>query len=210
MFAYAIREGLIDGLNPVSSTAKASEGNGRERVLSKKELVAILRVLGDDPFSEIIRILILTGQRRSEVGGLRWSEIDFERDLIVLPPERCKNGREHALPISSQVRAILERQPRRNEWVWGCEWSSWSEPKDKLDRRLNGVAPFTIHDLRRSAATHLAELGTLPHVVEQILNHQSGSKAGIAGLYNRARYQDQMKAALQTYGDYIERLNPAP
>ena len=208
-FSYAIQEGLIDGVNPTSGTAKADEGNGRDRVLSEAELKQVLAALGDDPFSEIIRVLVLTGMRRNEVGGLRWDEIDLDRGLIVLPPNRVKNGRQHELPISNQVRAVLERQPRRNEWVWGCEWSSWSETKSKLDRRLNGIAPWTIHDCRRSAATHLAELGTTPHVIEAILNHYTGHRAGVHGIYNRARYADEMKSALQAWGDYIDRLEPA-
>ena len=205
MFAYAIREGLTE-TNPVAGTGKAFENGGRERVLSKEELATILRALDDGPFSEIIKILLLTGQRRSEIGGLRWSEIDFERGLIIFPPDRCKNGRQHELPISSQVKAILERQPRNGEWVWGCEWSSWSEPKAKLDRRLNGIAPWTIHDARRAAATHMAELGVLPHILENILNHVSGHRAGVAGIYNRSKCQDQMREALQMWGTYIDRL----
>jgi integrase len=205
MFAYAIREGLTES-NPVSGTGKASEGNGRERVLSQDELTAILRALGDDPFSEIIRMLILTGQRRSEIGGLRWSEVDLGQGLIVLPAARVKNGRQHELPISTQVRAVLERQPRRNEWVWGCDWNSWSEPKAKLDRQLDGIAPWRLHDLRRSCATHMAELGVLPHVIEAVLNHVSGHKSGVAGIYNRARYQDEMRVALQTWADFVDRL----
>lgn len=208
-FAYTIREGLLDGANPVSGTGKASEGNGRDRVLSEPELAQVLNALGSDPFSEIIRLLVLTGARRSEVGGLRWDEVDFERNLIVLPPTRVKNGRQHELPMSTQARAVLERQPRRNEWVWGCEWTSWSEPKAKLDRRLNGMAEWNIHDCRRSASTWMCELGVMPHVVEQILNHQSGHKSGVAGRYNKARYQDQMKEALQMYGDWIDKLEPA-
>jgi len=208
-FAYAIREGLLDGANPVSGTGKASEGNGRDRVLTQDELAQVLAALDDGPFSEIIRLLVLTGARRSEVGGLRWSEIDLDRGLIVLPPTRVKNGRQHELPLSNQARAVLERQPRRNEWVWGCEWTSWTEPKAKLDRRLNGIAPWTLHDIRRSAATHMAELGTMPHVVEAILNHYSGHRAGVAGIYQRAKYQDQMKAALQAWADYVDKLEPS-
>jgi integrase len=207
-FAYAIREGLLDGANPTSGTGKASEGNGRDRVLSEAELGRVLAALGTDTFSEIIRVLVLTGARRSEIGGFRWSEIDFDRGLIVLPPNRVKNGKQHELPISTQVRAILERQHRQNEYVWGCEWTSWSEPKAALDRRLNGIAPWTIHDCRRSAATHMADqLNVLPHVIEAVLNHQSGSKAGVAGIYVRAKYQDQMRAALQAWADYIDKLN---
>jgi integrase len=209
MFAWAITEGLIEA-NPVSGTAKADEGQSRDRVLSEAELAQVLAALGNDPFSEIVRTLIITGQRRNEIGGLRWSEVDFERGLITFPPERCKNGKRHELPISSQVRAILERQPRINEYVWGCEWNSWSEPKAKLDRRLNGIAPWTIHDCRRSVATHLADqLNVLPHVIEAILNHHSGHRAGVAGIYQRAKYQDQMRTALETWGTYIDRLNSA-
>jgi integrase len=210
MFAYAIREGLIDGANPVQGTGKASEGNGRERVLTQDELASILRALGSDPFSEIIRLLVLTGQRRSEIGGLRWSEVDLERGFIVLPPDRVKNGRQHEVPLSTQARAILERQPRRNEFVFGVEWNSWSETKAKLDARLEGqsaadrVAAWTLHDLRRSAATHMAELGTQPHIVEAILNHYSGHRAGVAGIYNRARYADEMRSALQRWADRVD------
>ena len=206
-FAYAIREGLIDGANPVSGTGKANEGNGRDRVLSETELSLVLRMLGDDPFSEIVRVLILTGQRRSEVGELAWNEVDFDRGLIVLPAIRVKNGRQHEVPLSSQARAVLERQPRKNEFVFGCRWASWSEPKAALDKRLNGMAKWTLHDLRRSAATMMADrLDVQPHIVEAVLNHYSGHRAGVAGIYQRAKYQDQMRAALETWGTYVERL----
>ena len=174
---------------------------------SKEEIACLYAGLhDDDTFSNIVKVLLLTGQRRSEIGGLRWPEVDLERGLITLPPERCKNGRQHELPISTQVRAVLERQSRQNEYVWGCEWASWSGPKVALDKRLNGIAPWTIHDCRSSCATHLGELGVLPHVIEQILNHQSGHRAGVAGIYQRSKYEDQVRAALQRWGDYIDRL----
>src|SRR5262249_29443757 len=208
-FTWAIQEGLIDGANPTSGTAKADEGNGRDRVLSKVELAQVLAALNADPgpFSDIVRCLLLTGARRNEIGGLLCSEIDWERNLITLPAARVKNNRSHALPMSTQVRAVLERQPRKNEFVWGCAWSSWSEPKVKLDRRLNGMAPWTLHDLRRSAATIMADrLNVMPHIIEAVLNHYSGHRAGVAGIYQRARYQDQMREALQTWGTYVERL----
>jgi len=205
-FAYAIREGLAE-LNPVTGTGMADEGPSRDRVLSKDELACLYAGLADDdPFSDIVRLLVLTGQRRNEIGGLRWSEIDFNRNLIVLKPDRVKNNRQHELPMSTQVRSILERQPRNGEFVWGRRWTSWSDGKARLDSRLNGMAPFRLHDLRRSAATHMAELGVLPHIIEATLNHVSGHRAGVAGIYNRARYVDEMWAALQKYSDYIDTL----
>src|SRR5262249_1435847 len=112
-FAWAITEGLLDA-NPVVGTAKASENGSRERVLTRDELRKLLHALGDDPFSDIVRLLLLTGQRRTEMGGLVWSEVGLARKLIVLPPERTKNGRQHELPLSRQALAIVERQPRRN------------------------------------------------------------------------------------------------
>jgi integrase len=213
-FAWAIREGLTE-FNPVSGTGKFSEGNGRDRVLTQTELTQLLGALGENDFSDIIRLLVLTGMRRDEVGGLRWSEIDWQRKLIALPADRTKNRRNHELPMSRQVDAVLGRRraqqhPRYGgaggEFVFGQRFTGWSVCKANLDKRLNGVAKWTLHDLRRSAATHMAELGAMPHVVEAVLNHQSGHRAGVAGIYNRARYADEMRAALQQWGDFVDRL----
>src|SRR5215467_4623290 len=88
-----------------------------------------------------------------------------------------------------------------------CCWSSWSEPKAKLDRRLNGIAPWRLHDLRRSSITHMGELGVLPHILEAIANHVSGHRAGVAGIYQRAKYLEPMREALQMWGNYVERLS---
>ena len=204
-FTFAVKEGLTD-LNPITATGKASEGPSRDRVLTEAELARLYAMLADDIFSDILRTLILTAQRRTEIGSLKWNEIDLERGLIILPPTRSKNNRQHSLPISSQVRAILERQPSTNEWVWGRDFTSWSIYKAKLDTKLNGMAPWCLHDLRRTATTMMADHGVLPHVLEAILNHVSGHKSGVAGIYNRARYEGEMSTALQSWADYIDSL----
>jgi integrase len=204
-FTFAIHEGLTE-TNPVSGTATADEGHSRDRTLSEPELTAVLGALGQDEFSDIIRLLVLTGQRRAEVGSLRWSEVDFERGLIVLPPDRTKNKRQHELPMPTQVRAIIERQPCNGEFVWGRRFTSWSIGKANLDAKLNGMTEWRLHDLRRTAATMMAELGVLPHVIEAVLNHVSGHKSGVAGIYNRARYQDEMRSALQRWADRLTTL----
>jgi integrase len=210
LFTFAIREGLCDS-NPITGTGLANEGGSRDRVLTETELTTVLRALDDGPFSEIIRMLVLTGMRRSEVGGLRWDEIDFSRNLIVLPAARVKNKRQFELPISSQVRSILERQQRREGHVFGTGkggYSNWSEGKAKLDSRLNGMAEWHLHDLRRSAASLMADrLNVLPHICEAILNHYSGFRAGVAGIYQRQRYIDQMRLALQQWGEYVDGLS---
>src|SRR5262245_54083225 len=112
---------------------------------------------------------MLTGQRPEEIGGLRWSEIDVTRGLLILPPGRTKNKRKAELPISKQVRAILERQPKRDgrNVVFGPRdggFSGWSDSKAALDERLK-LKDWHLHDLRRSCATGMAELGVLPHII---------------------------------------------
>jgi integrase len=214
-FSWCVAEGLLE-LNPVSGTAVANENGSRERVLTQPELRQLWRGLDDSPFSETVRLLLLTGQRRNEIGLLRWAEVDLARKLIVLSPARTKNSRQHELPLSSQALAILERQPRRNstDFVFGERgFTSWSAEKAKLDKRVE-IAAWTLHDLRRTCATQLGELGVQPHYIEAILNHYSksaalglpGHRSGVAGVYQRAKYADDMRAALQRWADHLDQI----
>jgi integrase len=209
-YTWAIQEGLVD-VSPVAGTGKANEGGSRERVLSPEEIKALWRALGDDRFSDIVRLLLLTGQRRNEISKLRWSEVDLTRRVIVLAPERTKNSRQHELPLSSQALAIIERQPRRNSsYFLFAErgFANWDRGKAKLDQRA-GIAPWRLHDLRRTCATQLGELGVQPHHIEAILNHYSGHRAGVAGVYQRARYEPEIRAALQRWADHIDQITGA-
>jgi integrase len=207
-WAWAIAEGLTE-LNPVTGTVKADEGGSRERVLTQDELRKLWHALSDNRFSEIVRLLLLTGARRNEIGNLTWDEIDLKRKLIVLPPDRTKNGRQHELPLSRQALAIIERTPRRNTTPFlfsdANGYKGWDQDKMRLDRRL-GIAEWRLHDLRRTAATQMAELGTQPHIIEAVLNHVSGHKAGVAGIYNRASYAEAMRSALQAWADHVDEI----
>jgi integrase len=207
-FAWAIQEGLIDGANPVAGTGKADEGGSRERVLSPDELKTLWRGLDDGAFSQIVRLLLLTGARRNEVGKMSWPEVNLADRVINLPAHRVKNGRDHTIPLSTQAHAILSGLPRRNstEFVFGGRgFNHWDAAKKDLDQRV-GIADWHLHDLRRSAATYMAEIGVLPHIVEACLNHQSGHKSGIAGTYNRALYEVDKRSALQRYGDWLDKI----
>jgi integrase len=207
-FGWCITEGLLEA-NPVEGTAKVDEGGGRERILSDDELRQLWAALGTDPFADIVRLLLLTGQRRNEIGALQWSEVDLPRKLIVLPPERTKNKRKHELPLSRQALAIIERQPRRNSSAFLFSdvkgFRNWDAAKARLDQRLD-IASYTLHDLRPSAATGMAELGVQPHVIESMLNHVSGHKAGVAGIYNRSKLIEPMRDALQRWADHVEAI----
>jgi integrase len=208
LFSWAITEGLLE-TNPVQGTAKVDEGGSRERVLSQEELRKLWRALGDDKFSDIVRLLLLTGQRRGEISALAWSEVDLAKGMIILPPARTKNKRQHELPLSRQALAIIQRQPRRNssEFLFSDKqgYKDWDTGKAKLDERIR-IAPWRLHDLRRTCATQLGELGVQPHHIEAILNHYSGHRSGVAGVYQRAKYSDEMRSALQRWADHLDQI----
>lgn len=210
-FAWCMREGLLES-NPASGTNVQPE-KSRERVLSGDELKLIWNATaGDDDYSAIMRLLMLSGQRREEIGGLRWSEV--LEDRIALPGVRTKNGHAHSVPLTSTMRSILAARVRNGEFVFGARngqsFHGWGSSKAALDRRISAtgveLAHWTQHDLRRTMATWLAESGTAPHIIEAILNHVNGHKSGVAGVYNRANYEPQKRAALERWGDHIETL----
>jgi integrase len=205
-YVWALGQGMAEA-NPVIGTTRPQEAKPRERVLDDGELAAIWGACDEDAFGKVIRLLILTGARRAEVGGMRWSELDFERGTWTIPAERVKNGRQHTLPLTPFAISIIESVPRRvgRDHLFGTRsdggLSHW-HAKAELDQRLT-IKPWRIHDLRRSLATRLCDLGVAPHVVEQILNHQSGHRAGIVGIYNRSRYEREVVTALSMWTDHI-------
>jgi integrase len=212
MFTWGMREGLVLA-NPVINTNKREE-RPRERVLTDAELRLVWNALTDNQYSTIIRLLMLTGQRMSEIAALRWPEIDFARGVISLPGERTKNGRPHEVPMSTTVKALLSEQPRNGdrEFVFGegaGPYSGLSRRKEALDKKiaaLNGGRPlpgWVHHDLRRSCVTGLAELGVPPHIIETVVNHISGFKGGIAGVYNKAQYGPEKAQALARWDQHL-------
>jgi integrase len=201
MFNWAIRQGYELPANPVQGTNRTIL-KSRERVLTNPELASIWRQCGDDDFGRIVKLLILTGQRRDEVGRMTWGEIDLDKKLWVIPGTRTKNHREHILPLTDAALALLPE--RRRDYVFGngIGFSNWS----RAQRRITGVAAWRLHDLRRTAVTMMAELGILPHIIEAIVNHVSGHRAGVAGIYNKAKYLDEMRIALEKWSSHVGEL----
>jgi integrase len=215
MFTWGMREGLVLA-NPVINTNKREE-RPRERVLTDAELRLVWRALTDNQYSTIIRLLFLTGQRVSEITGLRWSEIDLHRGVISLPGDRTKNGRPHEIPMAATVRSLLEAQPRGNgrDLVFGegaGPFSGLSRCKAALDEdiaKLRGGKPLPAwvhHDLRRSAVSGLARLGVSLPIIEKIVNHVSGSFAGIVGIYQRHDFAGEKRKALELWDQHIAGL----
>jgi integrase len=211
-FAWAVREGFIDA-NIVLSTNAAIEAAGRDRVLAPAELRDIWRASGDcGDYGVIIKILMLTAARRSEIGGLTWGEVDLAASVISLPAPRAKNGRPFILPLSPQAVELLRQRPRGEIEDRVFSPGNWTFSKSRLDKRIDALrtaedrpamASWVQHDLRRTASTVMHEtLNIQPHIVEATLNH-IGHQGGVAGKYNKATYLDEKRAALDAYGSYI-------
>lgn len=219
-FAWAIELRHVDH-NPTNDLKAQSLSKSRERTLTEDEIAWIWRACDDDDYGRIVRLLMLTGCRREEIGALRSSEVDRERKQIVLPFDRCKNGREHIIPLSNEALALLPEPPndKRRTHVFGRlenGFSGWSKSKAELDARiararadagLDPMAPWRLHDLRRAFVTHVSDRGFAePHVVEALVNHVSGFKAGVAGIYNKAVYLPERRRALEEWGAHVRKL----
>jgi integrase len=213
-FRWTMEEGWASA-NPVVGTRKPANPKPRDRTLAADELAAIWNACGDDDYGRIVRLLILTGSRRAEIGGMRRDEIDLDAGTWTLPAERSKNHRANtiALPPSALriVRAAADLRHDSRDHLFGSRagrgFSGWDYGRAALDRRLDGkVKPWRPHDLRRTVATRMADIGVQPHVIEAVLNHYSGHRAGVAGVYNRSPYEREVKAALIRWSEHVRDL----
>jgi integrase len=221
LFNWAVDRGLI-ATSPCMRLPAPARAKDRDRVLSDEELVDVWR--GSDqlgwPFGPVIKLLILTGQRRQEVASMRWPDADFDRALWTLPREVTKTDRAHEVPLSAEALVILRSLPKvHTELIFTTNGrgpvANFSVAKLRLDnaittdrasRGLPPVPPYHLHDLRRTLASGVARLGTAPHVIEKILNHQSGVISGVAAVYNRHAYLDQKRQALVVWGVHVSKI----
>jgi integrase len=207
LFTWAKGEGLIEGDNPVAGTNNPAQGiSARDRVLSDSELVAVWNACGDDEGGRIVKLLMLTGARREEVGGMQRVELDRDNSTWTIPASRTKNRREHTLTLPGPAWSIIEKIPHRDsDRLFGTGargYNNWDKAKKTLDERCQ-IAPWRLHDLRRTVATRMADIGVQPHIIEAVLNHVSGHKAGVAGVYNRSAYTRDVKHALAIWADHV-------
>jgi len=208
LFGWALTSDIIE-TTPCAGVKRPSAERARERVLDDAELRCIWLAAGELPFQygPIVQLLILTGQRRDEVLMMRWGEIDLGRQLWTLPSERVKNGRVHTVPLSDAAVAILASVPRINDFVFATDRRpSHSHIKILLDRAIGDITPWRFHDLRRTVASGLARLGVNLPVIEKILNHTSGSFAGIVGVYQRHDFADEKRRALEAWAQHVAGL----
>jgi integrase len=209
LFRWTMEEGWTTA-NPVIGTRKPADPTPRDRVLANTELVAIWNACGDDEYGRIVRLLILLGSRRQEIGGMRWSELDPDARTWTLPASRSKNHRLHTVALPPPALNIIEALPQTDrDHLFGDRagdgFTSWSRGKVEIDRRLVGAVkqPWRVHDIRRSVATGMADIGIEPHIIEAALNHFSGHRRGVAGVYNRSSYDRAVKSALARWSEHV-------
>jgi integrase len=217
IYTWLMGEGIA-ATNPVIGTNVPPTSKARDRVLTDAELAAIWRNAGGGEYGQIIRLLILTACRRDEIGGMHWDELKgtiFHDDTIFhAPGSRIKNDRDLILPLPPLALAILEEVPccrlNHGRRVFGKRaggFSGWAASKRLLDERLaaagHALQPWQLRDVRRSVATCMADIGIAPHVIETILNHISGHKGGVAGIYNLSRYGPEVRSAMLQWADHV-------
>ncbi|MEP0313220.1 site-specific integrase [Hyphomonas sp.] len=204
---WCVRHGLID-TSPVPQFRLSSVA--RARVLTDDELRTVWHRAEEYgyPYGSIVQLLILTGQRRGEIAGLRRSWIDGTE--IVFPHGFTKNKREHRIPVGSLTAKIIRSLPEGSDLLFPARgadqrsFNGWSKSKREFDRPID-VPEYTLHDLRRTYSSNLARLGVPIHVTERLLNHVSGTVSGVAAVYNRYTYADEMRAAVERHESLIER-----
>ena len=205
-----MRAGLIESdSNPVTFTLRHSE-KARERTLSDDELRAIWATAqGSGDFARIVRLCILTGCRREEVGGLLWNEVLADR--LLIGADRMKAGSIHEVPLLPAIAAALPDRPDGAEGSVfgrrGTGFSGWSKSKAVLDAKLAEASVklprWTLHDLRRTFSTRLHDAGVEPLVVEALLAHK---QQGVAAVYNRASFRQAKRTALEKWHDLLAEI----
>jgi integrase len=212
LFNWSIERDLIEA-NPCTGVKPPAKETSRDRVLSDDEIRRVWTATEKVgwPFGPIIQLLILTGQRRDEVGAMEWSELDLANALWTLPRGRVKNDSGHEVPLSPMAVAIVQKIHRINgsKFVFTTNGktpvSGYPKAKNAIVEK-SGVKEWRIHDLRRTVASGLARIGIGLPVIERILNHVSGSFGGIVGVYQRHDYAADKRAALDAWARAVERI----
>jgi integrase len=223
LFNWAKGRDIIQ-VNPLDGIKPPAPEKARDRVLTVDEIRLFWQasVGMEYPFGPLYRVLMLTGQRLREVAEITWQEVNG--DTWTLPASRSKNGDEHVVPLSPEVVAILQALPKIGRFIFTTTGKSpvsgFTRAKERVNRLMIeavnrtrpagadpvAIPPFTIHDLRRTAATGMAGLRFPPHVVEAVLNHRSGTRRGVAGVYNRFDYAEEKRAALEAWARVLTKL----
>jgi integrase len=217
-FKWAISEALVPSReNPVAGTEPRRGEITRERVLTNEEIGRVWKAADSFPFGAIVRLLLATGQRRNEISGMRWSELDLEKRTWRLPKERTKGNREHFVPLNDlAIKIILIACPRieGSDLIFATRkkqaaFCGWSQAKHRLDAK-SGVQDWRLHDLRRTVATGMQAAEVLPHTVAAVLNHSTAGLFGVTAIYLRDRQEEAKRAAMSAWDRRLRDILETP
>ena len=197
--------------SPAEGVPLPAKEVARDRVLDDRELAQVIlaarKIAG--PYGGIVELLALTGQRREEVAGLPWEELDLVQRIWTIPKARTKNAKAHIDHLSRQALRVLERADQRGALVFSLlgtkRFQHFTHAKRRLDQ-LSGVTGWRLHDLRRTCVSGMARLGVAPHVADKILNHQSGTISGVAAVYQRHDFLAERQEALERWGIHVTHI----
>jgi integrase len=218
-FSWGIKEGICKS-NPSIATHDIAESQPRSRVLTDPEIRAIWSCFGEDDFGRIMRLLFFTGCRRSEIGHLSWHEIDLDAGVITIPGDRTKSGKELRLTLPPPAAEILRSAPRRADRQYlfgerGNAFARWSYEKLRIDGRLaaagHHLAPWTVHDVRRTVRTRLSSIGIQPHIAELVLGHAGHRHSVDGSVYDHHTYEREIADALMRWSIALAAIvDPSP
>jgi integrase len=208
LFRWCVERDIL-AVSPMASVKKPADEVSRDRKLDDDELACVWRAAGGYPYGPVVKLLALTGARRDEIGRLRWDEI--KESEIHLSGARTKNGEAHIIPLSRPALEVIAGIPH----IAGAGFvftvggdkplNGWGKAKERLDKAA-GIAPWRIHDIRRTVATGLEKLKVPLQVTEAVLGHTAGSKGGIVGIYQLHEYADEKRTALEAWGAHVMAL----
>jgi integrase len=221
LFNWCVARDVIQ-VSPCTLVTPPAPERSRDRILDDAEIKLVWNAADAEgwPFGPLVKLLVLTGQRLTEVSGMRWDEFDLEKKLWTLPAERVKNGERHEVPLSDAAIAILTALPRIKTTKGvvfttrrDAAVSGFSRAKDRLDAGIAAavtdgppVGHWTFHDLRRTMASGMARLGIQLPVIEKVLNHTSGTFRGVVGVYQRHSFSDEKRKALDSWASFVQSL----
>ena len=205
--------------NPLADLSKPATTHARERVLTQREHAEVYTksLVSPYPFGPIVSILVLTGLRRGEAASLKWEWIDTGERIITIPNTGTKNKRAHSFPYGEKAAGIFEALPHTGDYLFPASrthvrgkptahFNGWTKAKPQFDATLEDVAPYTLHDLRRTFDSTLASLGVPLHVSDKLLNHISGAVSGVRATYNRYSYLAEMREATTAFERHLDTL----
>jgi integrase len=208
LFGWLVEKRKIAS-TPMAGVRAPRAARPKSRVLSDDEIRKFWNAAGEEQpeFASPLKLLLLTGCRRDEVANLRRAELSPDYSHINLPGSRTKNHRDHVVPLAAMASELIGAAVGDGDFVFSTTGRRPVQLGTKVKHRMDAkmtIAPWTLHDLRRTAATGMAKLKIAPHVIEAVLNHVSGHKAGVAGIYNQWAYDDEKRVALERWANHVE------